>query len=192
VLLHGYGSNEQELFQRVAPLLPEMPIASVRGPVPEAGGFAWVSLRRNEAGPRPQAPSVMADDVDRALLGWLDNVGASERIGLLGVSQGAVLALHLLRHTPRRFSYVANLSGYVLGGTLPGDAVLRDTRPPVFWGRGQHDDVVPASDVERTSQWLPQHSTLTARTYDVGHTESDHELRDAAAFIRSVRKTTAN
>jgi phospholipase/carboxylesterase len=50
----------------------------------------------------------------------------------------------------------------------------------VFWGRGRYDTVIPADYVERTMEWLRQHSTLTAR-YEMGHTDSVAELADVAA-----------
>ena len=186
VLLHGYGSDEGALFDRLRPLLPDMAIASIRGPIGEGGGFAWVSMPRYRAARGPEAVLATAGDVARGTVGWVDRVAPGGRVGLLGVSQGAVVALHMLRVAPRRFSYVVSLSGYVLAGSVPGDKVLREALPPVFWGRGLHDDLVPPSDIERTALLLPRHSTLTARTYDFGHAESDQELGDAAAFVRSI------
>ena len=112
-----------------------------------------------------------------------------QSVGLLGVSQGAVLALHLLRLEPARFSYALNLSGYVLAGEEVGDAELRQRRPPVFWGRGEYDCVIPSSYVERTEKWLPLHSTVTANVYPVGHEESAPELADAAAFVRQMTRS---
>ena len=186
VLLHGYGSDEGAVFDQVRPLLPDMAIASIRGPLREGGGFAWVSMPRYLAARGPEAVLAMAEDVARGTVGRVNEVAPGARVGLLGISQGAVVALHMLRVAPRRFSYVVSLSGYVLAGSVPGDTVLREARSPVFWGRGLRDDLVPSRDIERTAQWLPRHSTLTARTYDIGHTESDQELGDAAAFVRSI------
>src|SRR3954466_9691588 len=41
VLLHGYASNEADLFGISAYLPLEPVIASVRAPIPEGQGFAW-------------------------------------------------------------------------------------------------------------------------------------------------------
>ena len=96
------------------------------------------------------------------------------------------MALHLLRLAPHRFSYAVNLSGHVIDGEEVGDAALQRQRPPVFWGRGRDDRVIPPSYVTRTEEWLPLHSTLTSRTYPLGHEESPEELADVATFVRSV------
>ena len=53
----------------------------------------------------------------------------------------------------------------------------------MFWGRGTYDTVIPEDYVERTMKWLLQHSTLTARTYEMGHTDSVAELADVAALV---------
>jgi len=127
--------------------------------------------------------AAVGNQVATTVLGWVEDLPGFRSIGLLGVSQGARIALQLLRLAPTRFHYLINLSGYVLPGQEPGDQVPRVLRPLAFWGRGRHDDVVPNEYVERTASWLPQHSRLTARVYDVGHTESDQELEEVGAFV---------
>ena len=58
--------------------------------------------------------------------------------------------------------------------------------PPVFWGRGAADEVVSDRMVEQTQMWLPAHSTLDERIYEgIGHSVSDREIADVAAFIRA-------
>jgi len=186
VLLHGYGSNERELLNQVLRVLPEFALASLRGPVTEGPGNGWVSLNRSLTDLDPGAISALADGVSAGVMAWLDGAQHREPVGLLGVSQGGVLALHLLRRAPERFSFAVNLSGYVLAGRVAGDEILERNHPPVFWGRGTRDELVRAADVERTSAWLARHSTATIRTYDLEHAESEAEYGDVAAFVRSV------
>lgn len=186
VLLHGYGSNERELFSQVAPLVPDMLVASIRGPIAEEPGFGWVSLQRSIRTLPPGELFELTDHVAGGVLEWLDVVQPTGRIGVLGVSQGGVLAFHLLRIAPQRFTFAVALSGYVLDGAAAGENQLRARRPSVFWGRGRYDDLIPAEAIERTSTWLPEHSTSIERIYDMGHTVSNQELRDAAEFIESA------
>jgi phospholipase/carboxylesterase len=59
----------------------------------------------------------------------------------------------------------------------------------VFWGRGTSDELVPASGVERTRDWLLEHTTLTERIYeDVGHWITDAELGDVHSFLRALER----
>lgn len=181
VLMHGYGSHEGDLFG-MAPGLPLGPvIASLRAPVAESGGFAWFSRVDSPAG---NPPVDRVDDAARAVLEWLDTT-ESTSVSLLGFSQGAAMALQLLRHAPTRFAATVSLSGFVAGGTHPGDEELTRVKPPVFWGRGTADSVIPNAAIDRTADWLPAHSTLTERIYEgLGHSISTPELADIVEFLR--------
>ena len=178
VLLHGYGSHEGDLFG-LSPQLPLQPvIASVRAPLRAGAGYAWFPFSGEEA----PVPGI-ADDTARALLEWLDTT-TSTSIGLLGFSQGGAMALQLLRHAPTRFAYAVMLAGFAIDeGRV--DAHLAAASPPVFWGRGTADHVIPAELIAHTQRLLPSHSTLTERIYeDLAHGVSAAELGDASAFIR--------
>ncbi len=178
VLLHGYGSHEGDLFG-LSPQLPLQPvIASVRAPLRAGAGYAWFPFSGEEA----PVPGI-ADDTARALLEWLDTT-TSTSIGLLGFSQGGAMALQLLRHAPTRFAYAVMLAGFAIDeGRV--DADLAAASPPVFWGRGTADHVIPVALIAHTQRWLPSHSTLTERIYeDLAHGVSAAELGDVSAFIR--------
>jgi len=180
VLLHGYGSHEGDLFG-LSPQLPLEPvIASLRAPIAENGGYAWFPRRASTPGdPAP-------DDVDAAasaVIDWLDSIEYT-RVSLLGFSQGAALALQLLRHAPSRFTATVALSGFVASGGHAGDAELARTRPAVFWGRGTADQMIPTAAVDRTDAWLPAHADATVRIYeDLAHSISRPELSDFTRFL---------
>jgi phospholipase/carboxylesterase len=179
VLLHGYGSHEGDLFA-LSPALPlGATIASLRAPIPTGPGFAWWEVR--DLG----APDVEAVDAAAStILGWLDTIDATS-ISLLGFSQGGAMALQLLRLAPDRFASAVNLAGFVVPGDHHGDAELARVRPPVFWGRGTEDTVIPDAAVERTEAWLPKHADATIRIYEgLGHAVSTPELSDLVAFLR--------
>ncbi|MGL4339988.1 MAG: alpha/beta hydrolase [Rhodoglobus sp.] len=181
VLLHGYGSHEGDLFS-MAPALPLEPvIASLRAPISESGGWAWWSRADGPTGD-PTAESV--DAAASAVIDWIDTLN-STAVSLLGFSQGAALALQLLRHAPERFADTVSLSGFVAAGENPGDARLAEVAPRVFWGRGTADGVIPAAAVERTAAWLPRHTVATIRIYEgLGHSISTPELGDFGDFLR--------
>lgn len=184
VLLHGFGSHEGDLFA-LSPQLPLGPvIASVRAPLElQPGSFAWAPLS-GQTDAAEVAES--ANEVAVALLDWLDST-ESTSVGLLGFSQGGAVSLQLLRHAPERFAFAVNLSGFAVLDDNPGDAELARVLPPVFWGRGTADQVITPDKIAYTEQWLPEHSTLTARIYeDLPHSISRPEFNDVNAFIHSV------
>ena len=180
VLMHGYGSHEGDLFG-MSPGLPLGPVvASIRAPIAENGGWAWFSRADNAAG-NPSAEH--ADEAARAVIEWLDSIEYT-RVSLVGFSQGAAMALQLIRHEPRRFAATVALSGFVAAGDHPGDAELEIVRPKVFWGRGTADQMIPESAVDRTAAWLPSHTDATIRIYeDLGHSISPRELKEFGAYL---------
>ncbi|MGY6498719.1 MAG: alpha/beta hydrolase [Microcella sp.] len=180
VLLHGYGSNEGDLFG-LAPYLPlDTVIASLRAPRAAGPGYAWYDLD-----PELNASRIDGGDAAaRGILHWLDGQNPSS-VGVIGFSQGGAMALHLLRHAPERFAWAVSLAGFVLDGDAPADARLAAQRPPVFWGRGTADEVVPHRFIDHAQRWLPNHVELTERIYEgLGHGVSESELNDVLAFLR--------
>ena len=182
LLLHGYNSNEGDLFG-LTPYLPLEPaIASLRAPLYTGYGHSWFPLLAEEA----ELSLAGADAATGAILDWLDRAApGAGPIGLLGFSQGGAMALELLRRAPERFAFAVSLAGFALPGERDGDERMSRLAPHVFWGRGTVDGVIPVASVARTQAWLPAHSTLDERIYEgVGHSVSDRELADVAAFIR--------
>lgn len=185
VLLHGFNSNEGDLFG-LSPYLPLEPvIASVRAPIAAGPGFAWFPLLAQGVDEAVDGADAAVD----AILDWLDRAAPGvASVGLLGFSQGGAISLELLRRAPERFAYVVNLAGFVLPGERAGDgdARLAELLPPVFWGRGTVDTVIPDASIARTRDWLPSRSTLDERIYEgVAHSVSERELADVAAFVRA-------
>ena len=187
VLLHGYGSDEKDLFALV-PFLPDgIAIASLPAPLDAPWpmpGRSWYPIDELER--RDPATVTAAAD---AVLRWLDaHAGDAPSIALLGFSQGASVALQTMRREPDRIAAAVVLSGYAAPGAIDGDAALRDRRPPVFWGRGTNDDVIPAALVAHTAQWLPDHAQLTGRVYPgLTHSVSEEELGDVRRFLERWR-----
>ncbi|TDW29765.1 alpha/beta hydrolase [Cryobacterium psychrophilum] len=184
LILHGYGSHEGDLFS-LAPHLPLEPvIAALRAPLPVGDGWSWFPITD------PSRPATVVesavDAATTAVLDWLDNLAEPPAsVGLLGFSQGGAMALQLLRRAPDRFTFAVQLSGFVSTGDSTGDERLAERRPPVFWGRGTADPVIPTAAVDRTQAWLPGHSTLTERIYEgMGHSVSQAELGDVVSFLR--------
>jgi phospholipase/carboxylesterase len=178
VMLHGHGSNEQVGFDLRSHLPDELVIASIRAPLRAGAGYAWFPLDASLA-------LHQIDDVAHAVLEWLSEQPPAPSVGILGFSQGAATGVQTMRLAPERFDYGVVLSGFVVPVEVPGDAVLKRTRPPVFWGRGDRDPVIPSFLMPLTTSWLTAHSTLTERVYPgLGHYVSPAELTDLDAFLR--------
>lgn len=190
VLLHGYGSDERDLFGLVPHLPPEYVYAAVRAPLAPpwpAPGYSWYpieGLDGRDTGTITAAAEAVGTWLDTVTADFVSEGNSHPLVGLLGFSQGAAIALQALRLRPEGYSFALNLSGYAAGGELPGDAALAASRPPVFWGRGSLDEVIPAPLIAHTMTWLPEHATLSGRVYaGMGHSVSADELDDIVTFL---------
>jgi phospholipase/carboxylesterase len=102
----------------------------------------------------------------------------------MGFSQGGCMVSMLMRHRPERFAAGVICSGFIAEMDAPGDTTLAQNRPPIFWGRDEHDPIIAQRMIEPTEAWLPEHSTLTAKLYPgIEHSISGEEMRDIHAFL---------
>lgn len=184
LLLHGYGADEHDLYA-LRPFLPDQfAVASLAAPLAPpwpAPGRSWYPIEGLES--RDAAHVTRAAE---AVVAWTGaHAEAAASVGLLGFSQGGAVAIQALRLDPERFAFAVNLSGYATPGELPRDGDLAEIKPPVFWGRGTHDDVIPSFLIEYTTQWLPGRVELSGRVYPgLTHSVSEQELADVDAFLR--------
>ena len=158
VLLHGRGSNEQEILglARGLPLGPSY--AAVRAPIRDGGGFAWFA---NQGIGRPVAASLRTTmDWFRE---WLDGQAPVGRpVVVIGFSGGAAFAGGLVLDDPTRYAAAA-----VLHGTLPFDAGVPLTPArlaglPVFLAHSPDDTVIPRELLVRTWDYLTGESGAPA------------------------------
>ncbi|MCW2825977.1 MAG: putative esterase [Aeromicrobium sp.] len=183
LLLHGFGSNEQDLPGLAAHLPAGLATVSVRAPLTLGpGSYAWVPITV----PGRPDPAIVAASTE-ALLAWFDDrVPADRPVVLLGFSQGGLMVSQLLRARPERFVAALVLSGFVLDADLPGDAALAVRHVPVFFGHGDADPVIAPDATQRASVWLAEHAATTERTYaGLAHAISAEELEDVGVFLRA-------
>lgn len=135
LLLHGYGSDERDLFG-LAPFLPDaFVLAAVRAPLAPpfpAPGWSWYPIEGLDG----RSSTAVTDAAD-ALIAWLDWTTDAETIGILGFSQGAAVALQALRLRPERFAFVVNLAGYADPTPPSGRRDARRTPPAGLLGTGR-------------------------------------------------------
>ena len=174
------------------------PRAAFRSATPHLG-YAWFPLAFDARGQllgagTSEADHAAAAQVDAgasaaadALVHWLDALEVQPAaVGLVGFSQGGIVAAQALRRHADRFAAVALLSSMVAPGELPGDAALARRRPPVFHGHGLADPVIPMRAVEFTRAWLATHAEVTSSfEATLGHEVSNAQLAALAAFLET-------
>jgi phospholipase/carboxylesterase len=139
VLFHGRGADEDDLFPLLDVLDPERRLDGYtpRGPLSlPPGGAHWYIVPRVGY---PDRDTFLASYAEASK--WLDGL-PYERIVLGGFSQGCVMALSLAlgRGRPRPLA-VCGFSGFI--PVVDGWEADLSTVPPVAYGHGVYDPVIP-------------------------------------------------
>jgi phospholipase/carboxylesterase len=181
VLLHGRGSNEQEILG-LAPQLPRhASYAAVRAPIAEGGGYAWFA---NRGIGRPVAES-LREQMDW-FTGWLDATAPPGRpVALVGFSGGAAFAGGLVLDDPSRYVAAA-----ILYGTLPFDAGVpvtpgRLAGVPTLVAQGDQDTVIPRELLDRTWDYIngPSGAPAWALREPGGHALSSSTVAQLGGWL---------
>lgn len=159
IFLHGYGSDEVDLFGLKDDLPQGATYLSVRAPLAlDGGGYQWFTPARQS----PEYEGVIAD-VDKSeqlIVEFIAGAAAkyhtrAERVTLVGFSQGAIMSYQVALHHPRSVGAIAALSGKLLA---PLDAALKaDPRYAsvrFFIGHGTADGVLPIGGASHADQRL--------------------------------------
>jgi predicted esterase len=186
ILLHGRGASAEDILSLAAEL-PQLDVAFL---APQAAGNTWYPNRfiAPAASNEPHLSSALAT-ID-ALMREVDAHGiSSERVLLLGFSQGACLALEYAARRPRRYGGVAALSGALIeNGDQPRAYSGSLAGTPVFLGCSDVDAHIPAQRVRRSDEVLRGlGAEVTARLYPgMSHTVNQDELAVVAGMLRDM------
>ncbi len=181
-MLHGRGSDEEDLLP-LAPLFGETArVASIRAPYAFGPGYAWYGMR-SDGSANLQQWRESVEALDRQLEEWI--AAFQIPVFLLGFSQGGMMASALTLHRAGKdVAGVVSLSA----PPLPDKSAMPTLKDlPVFWGHGLEDPVVP---IERGEEALARVAAsgarVTARRYPMSHTISQAELRDIERWLREI------
>jgi phospholipase/carboxylesterase len=160
VLLHGYGSNGEDLISLApywADLLPDAEFISPNAPFPCAqnpfGGFQWFGLEERDAAMMLGGTRAAATILDGFLDAALEERGLDEsRLALVGFSQGTMMALHVGTQRGIAPAAIVGYSGALISAAALG-AELK-SKPPVLLVHGTADSVVPFGAMEAAAQAL--------------------------------------
>lgn len=181
LMLHGYGSNEHDLFELGDYLDPRLHIVSARGVLNLGMGFAWYHLGGVPGSlvPDPATRARARQLLARFVADLPGRIGSDpQRTYLFGFSQGAIMSLALAAQSPEQIAGVIAVSGYLDPESL--DAPLPDgiAELPILQIHGTEDAVIPVAAARRTREALaPLARRHTYQEYPIGHTISMEGLQ---------------
>jgi phospholipase/carboxylesterase len=191
ILLHGYGSNEEDLFS-FTPTLPEnWLIVSFRAPLnSEYGGYSWYDIDLMNEENRidiPQAKQALEKILENIMkvsnhYGLTDN-----ETHLAGFSQGGILTYSLALQHPELFSKIACLSCYPEEKLLENIVKEKNKleRLRLFVSHGIDDAVIPLDWAKKGAELLYDLSCyFSFREYMSGHGVNQKNYMDLMEFFQ--------
>ncbi len=190
LLLHGYGSNEQDLFSFAQELDENLLIISTQAPL-ELGfnSYAWYTINFDTInGNYSDIPEAIKSREKIAIfideLQQLYKIKPSNTI-LLGFSQGTILSYAIALNYPKKVQKVIALSGYINEKLLSGNLEDKDYHLLDFFiSHGTVDQVIPISWAEKAPSFLQKLGIKTTfKTYPIGHGVSPPNFFDFKKWL---------
>jgi phospholipase/carboxylesterase len=183
VCVHGRGASASDILS----VADELHVADVAFLAPEAAGHTWYpySFLAPTSDNQPFLDSALA--ALGSIVGALQAQAiGTERVGLLGFSQGACLSLEFAARNARRYAAVIAFSGGVIGppGTPRAYQGAMDGTP-VFLGCSDADPHVPFDRVRETAEVFGRlGARVDERIYPrMGHVVNADEIDAARALL---------
>ena len=174
IMLHGYGSNEEDLFSFASELPEELLIISARAPFDLMPyGHAWYTIHF-DATDGKWSDNEQAIQSRELIAQFIDEVVAAypvqkDAITLLGFSQGTILSYAVALSYPEKVKNVIALSGYV------NQDILKETKQShdhlgIYASHGTLDQVIPVDWARKAPAILKaMHIDAVYEEFPVGH-----------------------
>ncbi len=176
IMLHGFGSDENDLFSFANELPEKYAIISLKAPIRlEPYGNAWYNIYfDNSQGKFSDDEQAIAS---RELVSkCIDEVIEKYKIDknnitLLGFSQGTILSFAVALSYPEKVKNVIGLSGYINEEILKDGFKKNDfSNLKVYTSHGSVDQVIPVQWARKTEPFLKNlNIDCTYSEFPVGH-----------------------
>ncbi|HLI05010.1 MAG TPA: phospholipase [Ktedonobacteraceae bacterium] len=189
LLLHGVGSNEEDLYGLAPYLDKRFLIVSARAPITLApGSYAWSELTMTPQGPLINQAQVEASR--KKIINFIGEVvkayGANpSQVYLMGFSQGAIMSASVALTQPGLVAGVVMMSGRVLPEVQSEMAAPEQLRGlPFLVVHGTADAVLPVSHARASREILSSLPVdLIYKEYPMGHEVSAQSLADVSHWL---------
>ncbi len=190
-ILHGYGSNMEDMNWLPSQLDPRLHCINVQAPVPmRDNGWAWFSLKWHEGRvtdyDRKGAEQVLVDFVAFAKACVEYYEVDAERVYFTGFSQGAMMSLKTSLFHPE-----LSAGAVIMSGSVPQSVVDQIEKPealagmPMLITHGTDDAIIPIETArEGLKRLKPIGLNLTYKEYPGGHTVTPAALADIQKWLK--------
>ncbi|MBL7932789.1 MAG: hypothetical protein JNL60_12845 [Bacteroidia bacterium] len=196
IMLHGYGSNEEDLFEISKALDPRLITFSLRGPIAKGQGtYCWYELSRDSEGnfvydykqAQASKTKILSFISQACKVYKLD----STQVFLIGFSQGAIMSYEIAASAPTKVKGILALSGRLMEETkqLKTDWT-KVAELKYFIAHGYSDNMIKISEAEKAVSFFKEKKAVdvTYKAYEMPHTISGAELNDIKEWLVKALK----
>ena len=191
ILIHGYGSNMDDLFSFANYLPEQYTIISLHAPLElPFGGGAWYSINF-DSNLKKWSNNDEAEDSLTKIIDQIDYFTSTyeinpSNISLIGFSQGAVLSWSLLLDHPYLFRRAICMSGYINQEILQKS--LGEYRNVLAYSsHGLKDFTVPYDWAKSSIEALKENNPkVVFNTYPGGHNVSSENFESILNWIKKT------
>lgn len=185
LLLHGYGSNEEDLFSFAAELPDEYYIVSARAPYNLMyGSYAWYAINF-DADEKKFSDNNQARISRNLIAQFIDELVNNypidtSNVTLIGFSQGTILSYAVALSHPEKVQRVVAMSGYVNQEILEENYLKNSfTNLKIFASHGTVDQIIPVEWGRKAKPFLENLGiNTTYKEYPIGHGVSPQNFYD--------------
>ncbi len=192
IMLHGYGSHENDLFSWAPELDEKYLIVSARAPLTISPyGYAWYNIDFQPGADKftnDEQAIQSRDLIVQFIEEVVENYSANpQEITLMGFSQGAILSYAVALSYPQKVDRVVAMSGYIHHNLLKEGYTKNDfSTLRIFSSHGSVDQVVPVDWDRKTKPFLDNlHIDCTYVEYPVGHGVHPHNFEAIKVWLQN-------
>jgi phospholipase/carboxylesterase len=192
LLLHGYGSNEEDLFSFATELPEEYYIISARAPYDMTyGSYAWYAInfdadenKFSDIGQAQQSRDLIANFIDELVATYAID---STNVTLIGFSQGSILGYAVALSYPEKVQRLVAMSGYLNTEIAVDDFATNDLKNlKIFASHGTVDQVIPVDWARKSIPLLEELGiSVVYKEYQVGHGVAPQNFFDFKNWLQS-------
>lgn len=187
-LLHGYGSNKEDLFSFSNYLPPHFAVIALNAPIAlPFGGYAWYELEFTADMKRLSNYEQAHSNLKRLkenIEHYCDQYQLDKsQVSCLGFSQGAILSWALGLDAPKQIQQIIGLSGLIDSELLlqPLDTYRNIV---AFASHGREDATLPIDYARESIGTLSiKNPAISYKEYPTGHTISQENFNDMLQWL---------
>lgn len=201
IMLHGYGSNETDLFEMHKTFDESYAVFSLRAPIsiPQSG-FCWFPIDiKNDSTLLYDYEKV--SESKKLILSFISNACKtfnldSSNVVLFGFSQGAILSTDIAITTPNKIKGIIALSGLMLKET---EAHVKNAKQwqsinqvKMKFAHGFSDNVINIKQAQKIEKLIIEKKLTNSKMkyYKMGHNICGEELNDLKSWLTNMTKSS--